>query len=193
MLESRAAIQRRLESMKREYEFMKNLDPKDVGFVLAQKYDHFARVIQRAVRHWLARRRAQQRKEGIRLVEEEEYEETAEEKQRRERNERFYKGTSEDIHQKHKQYLEEYKAKISKQRRDELFNEMLNWRNEQNEYERKIKTNHPEEIHKAFNEQHKAHLQRECHNDAIRVEAHQRLEKLDVMQYYLVQMEEEEI
>lgn len=45
MLENKAAIQRRIEAKKREFEFIKNLDTKDVGYVLTQKYEHFASVI----------------------------------------------------------------------------------------------------------------------------------------------------
>jgi hypothetical protein len=62
MLEKKAQIQRRIESMKREFDFIKNLDTKDVGYVLSQKQDHYARMIQRAVRRFLIRQRMVRRR-----------------------------------------------------------------------------------------------------------------------------------
>jgi hypothetical protein len=45
MIENKAAIQRRIEAKKREFEFIKNLDTKDVSYVLTQKYDYYAAII----------------------------------------------------------------------------------------------------------------------------------------------------
>ena len=125
MLEKKAGIQKRIESMKREYDFIKNLDTKDVTYVLAQKEDHFARIIQRGVRRFLARKRQQERKKGIKLVDEEPLLETAEDVKRREANQRFYDETSKYIYGKQKKALEAYKEKFSDSRRHELLKEVL--------------------------------------------------------------------
>lgn len=80
--------------MKREFDFIKNLDTKDVGYVLQKKHEHYARVIQRQVRRFLARRRLREKQAGISLVDISEEVETEAERKRREINERYYKETS---------------------------------------------------------------------------------------------------
>jgi len=42
MLEKKIQIQKRIESMRREYDFIKNLDTSDVTYVLQKKREHAA-------------------------------------------------------------------------------------------------------------------------------------------------------
>ena len=112
MLEKRAQIQRRIESMKREYDFIKNLDTKDVGYVLSQKQDHYARLIQRGVRRFLARRRLENRGQRAELAEEdmEDPRKKIAREKREADNKKYYKEATEFAFEKHK---DKFKDKIS--------------------------------------------------------------------------------
>lgn len=148
MLERKAGIQKKIESLRREFDFIKNLDTKDVTYVLAQKQDHFARIIQRSVRRFLARKRQRDLKKGINLVEEERFVETADDVKRREANKKFYDDTSNYVFARQKKALEAYKEKISDSRKHELLKEVIDRRNAESDYY--VRTLNCEEVRKAF-------------------------------------------
>ena len=56
MLEQKNQIQRRIESMRREYDFIQNLDAKDVNYVMDKKKEHAALIVQRNWRRKKAER-----------------------------------------------------------------------------------------------------------------------------------------
>lgn len=119
MLEKKAQIQKRIESMKREFDFIKNLDTKDVGYVLSQKQDHYARLIQRGIRRFLARRRLERRGQRAELAEEdmEDPKRKAAREKREAENKKYYKEATDFAFVKHKDL---FKDKISDKRREEL-------------------------------------------------------------------------
>ena len=50
LLEQRTAAQKRIESLKREYDFISALEPHDVNFIMNKKKEHAAIVVQRTWR-----------------------------------------------------------------------------------------------------------------------------------------------
>ena len=56
LLEQKNQIQKRIESMRREYDFIQNLDARDVNYVLEKKRDHAAIIVQRNWRRIQAER-----------------------------------------------------------------------------------------------------------------------------------------
>lgn len=60
-MEKKAQIQKKIESMKREFNFISHLDNQDVAFVLARKKDYYAQLIQRCYRRYAARKKNKQR------------------------------------------------------------------------------------------------------------------------------------
>jgi len=156
--------------MKREFDFIKNLDTKDVGYVLQKKQEHHARVIQRGVRRFLARRRQREKQAGISLVDSSEEVETEAERKRREANERYYRETSEYVLSKHK---DTFKAKISDERRLELIREVTAKRNEQSEQD--IRNLRCEAIDDAYRKKFSEYQQEEQTAERQRISALQNL------------------
>lgn len=78
--------------MKREFDFIKNLDKNDIGFVLAQKQEWAVRTIVRGFRRYMAHKRYIDRKQGKKEEEKPEPESELEKKRRLD-NEKFYKET----------------------------------------------------------------------------------------------------
>ena len=62
MLENKMKIQRRLESMRREYDFISKLDVNDVTYVLEKKKEQAAIMIQRSYRRLRAQKEYRQRR-----------------------------------------------------------------------------------------------------------------------------------
>lgn len=66
LLEQRNQIQKRIESMRREYDFIQNLDARDVNYVADKKKEHAALLVQRNWRRLKAEREYRKnRKFGI--------------------------------------------------------------------------------------------------------------------------------
>ena len=64
-LESRMRIQMKIESMRREYDFISKLDTNDVGYVLKKKREQDAIQIQRKFRMLKAKRELRDRRAGL--------------------------------------------------------------------------------------------------------------------------------
>ena len=65
LLEKRNAIQKKIESMRREYDFIQNLDPRDVNYVMEKKKEHAALLVQRNWRRIKAEREYRRNKGKI--------------------------------------------------------------------------------------------------------------------------------
>ena len=77
LLEQKNQIQRRIESMRREYDFIQNLDAKDVNYVMDKKKEHAALLVQRNWRRLKAEREFRKSRLG-KLREVQDYEKTEE-------------------------------------------------------------------------------------------------------------------
>ena len=77
MLEQRNQIQKRIESMRREYDFIQNLDARDVNYVMDKKKEHAAILVQRNWRRLKAEREYKKQRDGLRK-EQYDYEKTPE-------------------------------------------------------------------------------------------------------------------
>lgn len=77
MLEQRNQIQKRIESMRREYDFIQNLDARDVNYVMDKKKEHAAILVQRNWRRLKAEREYKKQRDGLRK-EQNDYEKTPE-------------------------------------------------------------------------------------------------------------------
>lgn len=64
-LEERMRIQRRIEAMRREYDFISKLDTADVTYILNKKKEQAAILIQRNFRKLKARKELKERKAGL--------------------------------------------------------------------------------------------------------------------------------
>ena len=70
-LEDRMKIQRRIEAMRREYEFISKLDTNDVTYILEKKREQAAIMIQRKYRQMKARKELKERRQGLFKLEDE--------------------------------------------------------------------------------------------------------------------------
>ena len=66
LLEQRNQIQKRIESMRREYDFIQNLDARDVNYVMDKKKEHAAILVQRNWRRLKAEREYKKQRDGLR-------------------------------------------------------------------------------------------------------------------------------
>ena len=87
MLEQRNQIQKRIESMRREYDFIQNLDARDVNYVMDKKKEHAAILVQRNWRRLKAEREYKKQRDGLRK-EQNDYEKTPEDLELINRNKR---------------------------------------------------------------------------------------------------------
>lgn len=58
-------IQRRIEAMRREYDFISKLDTQDVTYILEKKKEQAAIMIQRCYRQLKARKELNERRKGL--------------------------------------------------------------------------------------------------------------------------------
>ena len=64
-IEDRMKMQRRIESLRREFEFLSKLDTADVNYILVKKQEQAALVLQRNFRKFQARKEAEERRKGL--------------------------------------------------------------------------------------------------------------------------------
>ena len=75
LLETRNQTLKRIEAMRREYDFIQNLDAKDVNYVMEKKKEHAALIVQRNWRRMKAEREYNRARQGM-SRENHEYEKT---------------------------------------------------------------------------------------------------------------------
>ena len=106
--------------MRREYDFIKNLDTSDVSYVLQKKREHAAMVIQRYFKRIKAQKLYRERLQGVK-TQEEDIIETEEDREKLAANKELFKEKCEHFLAKHPFKFYE---PISDERRIELHNEM---------------------------------------------------------------------
>ena len=92
LLEQRSAAQRRIESLKREYDFISALEPHDVNFIMNKKKEHAAIVVQRTWRK-VKQQREYKRAQRGEYKPEVDYEKTPQDIQRIQENQDFKEQT----------------------------------------------------------------------------------------------------
>ena len=65
MLETRNQTLKRIEAMRREYDFIQNLDARDVNYVMEKKKEHAALIVQRNWRRLKAEREYLRARQGM--------------------------------------------------------------------------------------------------------------------------------
>ena len=131
LLEERNQIQKRIESMKREYDFISNLDARDVNFVIEKKKEHAALLVQRNWRRMKAEREYRRNRQGMNK-ENFDYEKTELDKRRQAENS--------DLLEKTRAYFmtsrpDNFYAEISDDRLNELKEEVVSARQLKSEHE----------------------------------------------------------
>lgn len=121
LLDRRNQIQKRIESMRREYDFIQNLDAKDVNYVKEKKLEHAVLLVQRNWRRIRAAREFRKAKLGMRR-EEHDFERTEEDFERIKLWETQYQSLKETYEAKHK---DRFWEKITDERKKDLKEQVI--------------------------------------------------------------------
>ena len=116
LLETRNQTLKRIEAMRREYDFIQNLDARDVNYVMEKKKEHAALIVQRNWRRMKAEREYLAAKRGM-ARDLHEYEKTEADKKRIQDNIETLKNTTEHFRSSR---VDTFFAKISEERNDAL-------------------------------------------------------------------------
>lgn len=116
LLEKRNQTLKRIEAMRREYDFIQNLDARDVNYVIDKKREHAALIVQRNWRRLKAEREYLRAKKGM-AREAHEYEKTEADQKRIQENAETLRITREHFKSSR---LDDFYRKINEERNDIL-------------------------------------------------------------------------
>ena len=124
LMEKRNQIQKRIEGMRREYDFIQNLDARDVNYVKEKKLEHAAILVQRNWRRMKAEREYKKARMGMRK-ELDQYERTDEDIERMKQNEFMFEQYSRVKIQTKPWLAEDFHAEISDERKRALKEQVM--------------------------------------------------------------------
>ena len=188
LLEQKVQIKKRIESMKREFDFIYKMDAQDVKYVLAKKKEHAALLIQRNFRRVKQQKayREQQRR-GIQQKDLEP-ELTEEDLKRIDENKAFLENRKE-FHQKKRP--DEYYRKIPEDQKQKLLEKFkaaqISWgmKAKEHKHDRLRKYDEYHEKANRFNTEYR-------NIDKIRAQGHDDITSTEIMMHFLVDLNPDE-
>ena len=179
LLETRNQTLKRIEAMRREYDFISNLDARDVNYVMEKKKEHAALIVQRNWRRLKAEREYLAAKRGM-ARDAHEYEKTDADKKRTQHNKETLENTTAYFKA---QRVDNFYEKITEERNDLLQEQVQEKRKLKSEDE--MKQLKAEQIYDEYMPRFNRFNNEFCQREQIRGEGHDQLVNTLIMSTFL--------